>query len=428
MAGSPGYGEARIGATWRTVLASGMGMGARGVFALDISDPARFGQGTGALWEFTEADDPAIGHVRAAPVIAKISREKGVKDGAQRFYAVVSSGINNLAPDGAGALFLLALDKPAGQAWKSGVNFFSIATSGGDALLANALAPAALVVSADGSASRAYAGDLRGNLWRFDFSTMAARRLFTARDTAGVVQPITYAPKVVFAPGGGYLILFGTGKLIEESDLLPPSFTPQSVYAILDAPGAAPESATSRSQLAARTLAPSATGYAVSGAGFAYFGPDAKKGWYFDFPDAGKNGERAAGSPVSIESAIVVASMIPAVGEEGVASGRLYLLDALTGFAYDPVSGIKPGGATGELSPFNPLLPLLFVDAAAGKGERSATGAIVSTRRVTLVRPHSAAGAPPAVKFDMRYPSGRMGWREVANWRELHQAATGKRR
>ena len=426
--GSPGYGEARIGANWRTVLASGMGMGARGVFALDISDPARFGEGLGALWEFTDAHDPAMGHVRAAPLIAKISRDKGVKDAAQRYYAVVSSGINNFAPGGAGALFLLALDKPAGQEWKSGLNFFSISTTGGDALLANALSPPALVVLAAGSANRAYAGDLRGNLWRFDFANMTARRLFTARDASGAPQPIAHAPKVVFAPGGGYLILFGTGKLIEESDLLPASFSPQSVYAILDAPGALQDSATSRSQLAVRTLAPSSAGYAVSGAGFTYFGPDAKKGWYFDFPDAGKNGERAAGSPVSIESVIVVASMLPAVGEESAATGRLYLLDALTGFAYDPASGIKPGAATGELSPFNPLLPLLFVNAAASKGERSATGGTLSTRRVTLVRPHSSAGAPPAIKFDLRYPSGRMGWREVSNWRELHQAATGKRR
>ena len=60
---SAGQGDALIGGRWATVLASGMGMGARGVFALDISDPAVFAEGLGALWEFTEKDDPAIGHV-----------------------------------------------------------------------------------------------------------------------------------------------------------------------------------------------------------------------------------------------------------------------------------------------------------------------------------------------------------------------------
>jgi type IV pilus assembly protein PilY1 len=425
--GSPGQGDARIGAGWRTVLASGMGMGARGVFALDVTDPAHFEQGKGALWEFTDADDAAMGHVREAPLITAISRDKSLGQGLPRYFAVLSSGINNLAPGGAGALFLLALDKPPGQAWKHGDNYFSIVASGGDASVANALSAPALVVRGDGSATRAYAGDLRGNLWRFDFSTMTAHRLFTARDAAGAAQPIAHAPKVVFAPGGGYLIVFATGKMIEESDLLPPSFTPQSVYAILDAPGGERDSIGSRAQLARRTLSTASSGYAIGGEGFSYFGPRAKKGWYFDFPNALRDGERAAGSPLSIESAIVVASILPALTQEAAPSGRLYLLDALTGFAYDPVSGTKPDGATGELAPFDALQPLLVAGSSTSAGARNATGGATSTRRVTLVRPQ-AGGASRSITITVRHPSGRLGWREVGNWRELHQAATRQRR
>ena len=44
---SAGRGEALVGGKWRTVLASGMGMGARGVFALDVTDPANFSEGWG---------------------------------------------------------------------------------------------------------------------------------------------------------------------------------------------------------------------------------------------------------------------------------------------------------------------------------------------------------------------------------------------
>ncbi len=416
--GSAAHGEVRIGAGWRTVLAVGMGMGARGVFALDITDPAHFARGMGALWEFSDADDPAMGHVREAPLIGKVTRDRGVKGAAEGYFAIVSSGINKLAPGG-GTLFLLALDKPAGAAWRRGANYFGIATPAGSATMANALSSPALVVRSDGSASRAYAGDLLGDLWRFDFSSMSAHRLFTARDEGGAPQPIAHAPKVVFAPGGGYLILFATGKLIEESDLLPSSFTPQSVYAILDAPGAEHESVASRSQLAARKLSTAATGYAISGDGFAYYGPDAKKGWYFDFPNTRNDGERAAASPASIEGAIVIASILPAT-----ASGRLYVVDALTGFAYDPVSGTKPDAATGQLHPLDPALPLLVIDTALSTGERNATGGAVTTRQVTLAGPNAGAG----LKFDVRYPSGRLGWREVSNWPELHRAAAGKRR
>jgi type IV pilus assembly protein PilY1 len=388
--GSPGLGRAG----GRTLLASGMGMGARGVFALDITGPA-----VQALWEFGAADDPAMGHVREAPLIAKSA--------AQRWFAVVSSGINNLAPDGGGALFLLALDKPAPQKWKRGANYFSIAAAGSYTLSAPAL-----VLDADGSAIRAYAGDLLGNLWRFDLAAMTAHRLFSARDAGGAPQPIAHAPKVVHVPGGGYLILFATGKLIEPDDLLPSSFTDQSLYAIFDAPGARSETVASRAQLAARTMSASAGGYAIKGAGVAYSGPDAKKGWYADLPNARKGGERAAAGPVSIADAVVFASVMPGAG------GRLYILDALTGFSHTPA-------VTGERAPVDTALPLLFVETALEKGAREPTGRITTTRRVSVFVPNAVQGAP-APTIEVRYPAGRLGWREVANWPELHQAATGR--
>ena len=429
---SPGAGDAKVGGAWRTVLASGMGMGARGLFALDVTDPARFSQGLRSIWEFTEADDPAMGHVRQAPLIASIGTGTGtgnsVNAAARGYFAVASSGWNNLAPDGGGALFLLSLDKPVSQKWQRGVNFFSIPTKGDSSMLANALSPPALVVASNGSATRAYAGDLHGNLWRFDFATLSAQRLFTARDEGGAPQPIAHAPKVVFAPGGGYLVLFATGKLIEESDLLAPSFTQQSVYAILDAPGARDSAvAVARSQLAVRTLSVGGAGYAISGGRFSYFGPEAKKGWYFDFPNARAAGERAAASPASIEGAIAVASMAPATPKDAAPASRLYVIDALTGFAYDPVSGAMPDASTGQLATFDPSLPLLIVDAGSSRGERDPTGGATATRRVVVLGPQAGTRAAAAATIEVRRRAGRIGWREVSNWHELHQAATGKR-
>lgn len=427
--GSAGHGDVRIDGNWRTALVCGMGMGARGVFALDITDPARFGQGPGPLWEFTEADDPAMGHVRTPPLIARIGEGKGAKDakdakGAKgasaRDYAVVSSGINNLMPGGDGALFLLALDKPRAEKWRRGVNFAAIATAA-DPLQPNALSAPKLVTGADGSATRAYAGDLQGNLWRFDFATMAAHRLFTARDQDGVPQPIAHAPQVVFAPGGGYLILFATGKLIEESDLLPASFRQQTMYAIHDAPGV-PAPIRSRSQLAERTLAAADALYAVRGKAFDYAGADAKRGWYFDFPNAGADGERAAASPASVAGAVVIATMLPGAPGGAQAAGRLYVLDAVSGFAYDP-AGAKSAAVTGTLTAINPLLPLLLVDGALVGGQRNATGGAIATRRVTVAGPQGAAA-----RIEVRFRSGRVGWREVGSWQELHDAATRGRR
>ena len=155
--GSPGHGEARIHGRWHTVLASGMGMGARGVFALDITDPPAFATGMGGLWEFTERDDPAIGYIHAPPLIAKLraSARNGVPQ--YRYMVIVSSGINPLSSSGGGALFMLALDKAPSEKWQRGVNYYKFATPTAGSKTPNALAPAVLAIAADGSVT-AYTG------------------------------------------------------------------------------------------------------------------------------------------------------------------------------------------------------------------------------------------------------------------------------
>src|SRR5471032_839590 len=110
--------EAQVNGVWKTVLVSGMGGGAQGVFALDVSDPQQFAAGSGALWEFTDRDDPDMGNVVGLPQIAQFRAGAS----GMRYFAVVASGLDNDADDGEiahagrtragnGALFLLALDK-----------------------------------------------------------------------------------------------------------------------------------------------------------------------------------------------------------------------------------------------------------------------------------------------------------------------------
>ncbi len=116
--GEIGVADAVVGDAWKTVLVAAFGRGAQGVFALDITVPDQF-DGADALWEFTDADDADIGNVIGTPSIAKfrINAVNGVPQ--YRYFAVVTSGVNNYRNDGAGrfnddgsnALFLLALDK-----------------------------------------------------------------------------------------------------------------------------------------------------------------------------------------------------------------------------------------------------------------------------------------------------------------------------
>ena len=436
---SPAAGDALVGGKWRTILASGMGMGARGVFALDVTDPSNFDTGPGALWEFTEKDDPAIGHVHGAPSIAKLKvAMKGLVP-EYRYFVVVASGLNNYRDDDGdnaarGALFLLAVDKPAAQPWEQGVNFYKLVTPLSERKLSNALAPPAFALHPDGSVRFAYAGDLQGNVWRFDFtgkppwSTAVGpgpegQPLFVARDDAGNRQPITHAPRVVFAPGGGYLVLFASGRLLENADLDAAHFAAQSFYAIRDSAATPAVLVSGRADLASRSA--SGTGpYVINGELLRFEGKGAKKGWYLDFPNWRTEGERGAGTAFLASGAVMFDSVSAGDGLCADLVTRSYVVDALTGLAYTSAGVSEVGQVTGEVVEQGALLsPPLMFNMGMVTGPRSATGATVAMHSVSVVRLRGEGKPPLSTQVRVRTQAGRLSWREVANWLELHQAA-----
>ncbi|MCY1524359.1 Type IV pilus biogenesis factor PilY1 [compost metagenome] len=115
--------------------------------------------------------------------------------------------------------------------------------------------------NSDGIIDYAYAGDLQGNLWRFDLIDTAATNpfasttvaastfktsfggnpLYVAKDVAkdadgsnGLSQPITAPPSLVRHPSTtGYLVIFGTGRYLGTSDKSGP-FQLQTLYGIWD--------------------------------------------------------------------------------------------------------------------------------------------------------------------------------------------------
>lgn len=445
--GGAAAAEALLPAGWKTVLVSGLGGGAQGVFALDVSDPQRFADG-GALWEFGDGDDPAIGNVLAAPAIAKF--RVGTKNGLPlyRYFAVVASGWNNYVDDGEerflgsaeGALFLLALDKPLAEAWKRGSNYYRVTTPQSEPASANALAAPALVTGPDGAVRYAYVGDLQGNLWCFDFSAATAwyggkgaaptrRLVLVARDADGLRQPITGQVRIAFAPDGGYLLLFGTGKFIEQADTLPASFRPQSFYAVRDVPTVAAPSA-SRAALAPRILQGpdrDGAGFVLSGAPFVYTGVGAKRGWYLDFADTAVSGERSVSAAELMAGKVYFNTVLPGLGSGAGTGARSYAVDILTGLSFDAAGDIRSGNATGILLPEGSLgAPMLLVT-GAGDGAGSGTDAAPPGQRVTRLNVGvSAAGVAVTVTASAAMPvrSGRVSWREVANWRDLHMASS----
>ena len=98
--GVPLVGEAKVGANWKTLLVSGMGGGAQGIFALDVTDPTAFGVGN-VMFEFTDADDPAMGNVLTQPALVKlkIPPVAPATTPTYKWFIAVGSGYNNYKSD-----------------------------------------------------------------------------------------------------------------------------------------------------------------------------------------------------------------------------------------------------------------------------------------------------------------------------------------
>jgi type IV pilus assembly protein PilY1 len=428
--------DAKVGSRWRTVLVSGMGGSAQGVFALDITNPSAFSETNGALWEFSDSDDADIGNVIGTPVIAKFrtGTEEGVAQ--YRYFAVVANGFNNYRNDGAGkynsaapgVLFLLALDKSAAEPWTQGSNYFKFVMPISDATLQNGLSSPAVVVGSDGAVRYVYAGDVQGNLWRLNFTgdapwssalgTTPYKPLFVARDQNGTRQPITVQPKVVFAPDG-YVVLFGTGKFVENSDVSSSNFKRQSFYGIHDTTNDE-DKLTNRTFLVPRVAELSADGKTlnITGDAFVYGTTTGTyRGWYLDFKDAQTTGERSVTNPLAIYGRVFFNTLIPSVDPCAIGSGRSYALDALSGLTVD-------GETTGGLSSIGFLgAPMLLDAGEADSGDRNSIGRRPASRQYSIFN-FGTDGAVKERTSRIYPPAGRFSWREVLNWQELRNAIT----
>ena len=229
--GSPYAGDAYFGGAWHTVLLGTTGAGGRAVFALDVTNPGSFAASK-VLWEFT---DPDLGYTIGQPVTGRM------KDGT--WAAIFGNGYESTSR----RAFLYVVNLQTGALIRK------IDTGAGSVGAPNGLATPALLADNSRIIEYAYAGDLFGNLWKFDLTSATPGNwkvayddgatppnpapLFKARYVSGspsveVAQPITAPLEIGLHPNGGYLIIFGTGKYFEVGDN--GSTAVQSLYGVWD--------------------------------------------------------------------------------------------------------------------------------------------------------------------------------------------------
>ena len=214
---------------WRNLLIGSSAAGAPKLFAVNVpvhsegDSKAVYAPGAAdVLWEISSSDrhfvdlgtvlqKPAVGIMRDGTWVVILGNRAGDKKGKAKLFI-----INAL----------------------TGAFIQSIALPGS---ANNALGGVRMVLDRQRQITAAYAGDLQGNLWKFDFSS--ARRsdwglafgntaLYQAKDAADQVEPITASPSYVAHPQGGNLVLFETGRSLDSAHAS--SQQVQSLYGVWD--------------------------------------------------------------------------------------------------------------------------------------------------------------------------------------------------
>ena len=223
--GSPRAADALIGSNWKTVLVSSTGAGGRSYFALDVENASSFST-SNVMWEISNTTS---GFSELGVAIGQASI---VRTESGHWVAIIGNGYNSTSQTA--RLFVVNLS--------TGALLKEINTGIGNTTTPNGLAtPIAIDSNRNGSIDLVYAGDLHGNMWKFDFTgtsvsdwkvAFAGKPLFKATNSNGVSQPITSKPQVGAHPDGGLMVYFGTGKYFETGDST--DIAIQSLYGVRD--------------------------------------------------------------------------------------------------------------------------------------------------------------------------------------------------
>ena len=204
------------GTKWGTPLIGGLGAGGKGLFALDMTDkdPANHR----ILFEKDENSTPPFGYIYGKPTIY------GMNDG--NWYAIIGNGY------GAGRAKLLFINLTSGT---YGVTPIYTLESDPNTGLSE---PTLIDINDDQVGDYAYAGDTRGNMWKFDIRTfpnnVTVTKIFDSATESSTDQPITTAPEIGDSPYGGHMVYFATGNASSLTDATNTKYPAQFVYGIWD--------------------------------------------------------------------------------------------------------------------------------------------------------------------------------------------------
>ncbi|MGH8191762.1 MAG: pilus assembly protein, partial [Rhodanobacteraceae bacterium] len=270
---------------WHTILAGGVGLGGRGVYALDVTNAGSF-SAANVLWEFdSDMIIPAgctsiqgsgadsigcratdLGYTVSQPNIARLNTGKWAVLVPNGYFPDCSAANGDIPTADTASCNVVAHQAPIDASGNPYSALFVLDAESGK-VIAELKTPSG-IPAIDGSGTVtsfglatpvmgdyqgdqvddvAFAGDVEGNLWRFDLSdpspanwtvTLVYQGLFVT-DASGThqgVQPITTMPRLFPDPvTNRFMVVFGTGKFLGVGDNS--NATAQALIAVRDIPG-----------------------------------------------------------------------------------------------------------------------------------------------------------------------------------------------
>jgi type IV pilus assembly protein PilY1 len=371
---TPGMGDLYYAGAWHTWLVGGTGAGGnaagpvgstRGtagmgtIFALDVTDPAQFSESNASnfvLGEWTSstltcANAPTacstyLGSTFGTPVIRRLH--------SGQWAVLMGNGLNS--GSGTAGLFILLVDPGTGARSMRFINTgYGPARDPTGGSNNNGIVNVTPVdLDGDHVVDYVYAGDVFGNVWRFDLTdtvpanwSVGTTPLFSTSASATSLKPISSAVAVASVPGigpagqPGVVVAFGTGRQLPQTIVSAAAYASgtQSLYGVWDwdmahwnsmagaaaqyAQLTAPQTVTSAGMLAQTTSTVAGSGViasyrTVSVANVCWknspgcTSSNAQFGWKMDLP---ASTEQVIYNPVIAYGMFIVNTTIPAISQ-----------------------------------------------------------------------------------------------------------------
>ncbi|HEY2419467.1 MAG TPA: PilC/PilY family type IV pilus protein [Steroidobacteraceae bacterium] len=475
---TPGSGDLFYAGAWHTWMVGGLGAGGAAIYALDITNP------TSGAASFTEAHAAAVikGEWSSGTITCIVAGAASTACRAslgntygtpqiRRFHngswgAVFGNGYGST--NGDAGIFVMLVNPTSGA-----VTFYYLSAGNGSGNGIAYASPADL--DGDHITDYVYAGDLKGNVWRFDLTSnnpanwalsSTGQPLFKTLTGQPITTPLVLASAVVTGSTPQIMVAFGTGQRTQFTNTTPVSYISgtQSLYGVWDwnlsgwnakstaqytslttaQVAAGPLSVATpytlgRTNLQAQTFTSGASGIDVSNTTITWAKcggtcTAGKFGWYADLisnngatTGVGGTGaqitEQIVSAPSLFESALIVNSTTPSSNSPLSCSapttdtGVLYVISVLTGGTF---SSAATGGGTSFASAF-----VNFHDALLGGLQTNETGAVtvlttleatnfVLGQDIAVPTPGSAApGTLTQIQLPLNTNTARMTWIEL---------------